>query len=83
MRLTRPRVVLSVLVALLAPAAVHATASADAGRFAPAAPGDSVTLPVRDALQALAVQDESRAGYERSKFKHWTDADKVIRSRNL
>lgn len=32
-------------------------------------------MPVRDALQALIVQDESRAGYERSKFKHWTDAD--------
>jgi hypothetical protein len=33
-------------------------------------------VPVRDALQALIVQDESRAGYERSKFKHWTDTDK-------
>jgi allophanate hydrolase subunit 2 len=33
-------------------------------------------VPVRDALQALIVQDEGRAGYERSKFKHWTDTDK-------
>ncbi|MFF7888166.1 HNH endonuclease family protein [Streptomyces sp. NPDC007916] len=39
------------------------------------APGDTVTLPVRDALAALTVQDESRTGYTRDKFKHWTDAD--------
>ncbi|MFE9769457.1 HNH endonuclease family protein [Streptomyces sp. NPDC005808] len=59
---------LCVLSALLAPTATaHAT---------PAAPGDTVTLPVRNALQALAIQDESRAGYERSKFRHWTDADR-------
>ena len=38
---------------------------------APAAPGDTVTLPVRDALQALEVQEESRTGYTRDKFKHW------------
>ncbi|MCX4816608.1 HNH endonuclease [Streptomyces sp. NBC_01239] len=34
-----------------------------------------MTLPARDALAALPVQTESRPGYERSKFKHWTDAD--------
>ncbi|MFE2490544.1 hypothetical protein ACFXGR_46535 [Streptomyces mirabilis] len=28
-------------------------------------------MPVRDALQALPVQDENRAGYERTKFRHW------------
>ncbi|MEV4452832.1 hypothetical protein [Streptomyces mirabilis] len=33
-------------------------------------------MPVRDALQALPVQDENRAGYERTKFRHWIDADK-------
>ncbi|MET8413322.1 hypothetical protein ABZV34_35655 [Streptomyces sp. NPDC005195] len=38
-------------------------------------PVTRVTLPVRDSLEGLVVQDESRAGYERSKFKHWTDAD--------
>ncbi|MCE0446775.1 HNH endonuclease family protein [Streptomyces tricolor] len=27
-------------------------------------------------MAALPVQDESRAGYTRDKFKHWTDADK-------
>jgi hypothetical protein len=34
-----------------------------------------VTLPVRDALAALTVQGECRTGYERTKFRHWTDAD--------
>ncbi|TLS45814.1 HNH endonuclease [Streptomyces montanus] len=57
------------LTALLAPTTATAHAAA-------AAPGDTVTLPVREALQALPVEDESRAGYERSKFRHWTDADR-------
>lgn len=39
-----------------------------------ASPGDTITMPVRDALQGLPVQDESRAAYERSKFRHWIDA---------
>ena len=68
MRLTRPLhsavALLSVVAALLAPT----TATAQA---APSAPGDTVTLPVRDALQALPVQDESRTGYTRDKFRHW------------
>ncbi|MFF5010890.1 HNH endonuclease family protein [Streptomyces phaeochromogenes] len=63
--------VLSVFTALLSPATAHAAEPALA-----AAPGDTVTLPVRDALAALPVQTESRTGYERTKFKHWTDADK-------
>jgi hypothetical protein len=56
--------VLSALTALLTPAP------------AAAAPGETVTLPVRDALQALPVEPENRAGYERSKFRHWIDADR-------
>ncbi|MFD9794202.1 HNH endonuclease family protein [Streptomyces sp. NPDC059070] len=40
------------------------------------APGDTVTLPVRDALQNLPVRAEDRTGYERTKFKHWVDADR-------
>lgn len=39
-------------------------------------PGDTVTLPVRDALAALTVQDASRTGYTRDTFEHWTDADR-------
>jgi hypothetical protein len=39
-------------------------------------PGGRIALPVRDALAALPVRAESRAGYERKKFRHWTDADR-------
>ncbi|RPF30348.1 HNH endonuclease family protein [Streptomyces sp. TLI_185] len=60
--------VLSALTMLLAPAG-----PAHAGS---ATPGETVTLPVRDALQALPVEEENRAGYERSKFRHWIDADR-------
>ncbi|WP_408997324.1 hypothetical protein [Streptomyces europaeiscabiei] len=41
-----------------------------------AAPGETVVLPVQDALQVLAVRDEDRTGYERTKFRHWIDADR-------
>ncbi|WP_435860482.1 HNH endonuclease family protein [Streptomyces scabiei] len=41
-----------------------------------AEPGDRVVLPARAALSALTVQDEDRTGYERTKFRHWTDADR-------
>jgi hypothetical protein len=62
---------LSLLAVLLSPTTAHAAATEHH-----AAPGDTVTLPVRDALAALSVQTESRTGYERTKFKHWTDADR-------
>ncbi|WP_205576198.1 HNH endonuclease family protein [Streptomyces europaeiscabiei] len=56
----------SALALLITPAtAVHA-----------AEPGDRVVLPARDALTALTVQDENRTGYERTKFRHWIDADR-------
>lgn len=42
------------------------------------APGDTITLPVRDALAALTVQGEGRTGYERTKFRHWTNADRGL-----
>lgn len=32
-------------------------------------------LLLRDAVEALSVADEVRDGYERTKFKHWIDAD--------
>ncbi|MFC5659736.1 HNH endonuclease family protein [Streptomyces nogalater] len=61
------------LAAMLTPAAAHAVPAADpTGRAA----GQTVTLPVRDALAALPVRSEDRTGYERTKFKHWVDADK-------
>jgi hypothetical protein len=63
--------VLSVLAALFAPTTAHAATPQQA-----AAPGGTVTLPVREALASLPVRTENRTGYERSKFRHWTDADK-------
>ncbi|CAM5296012.1 hypothetical protein GCM10010329_82110 [Streptomyces spiroverticillatus] len=38
--------------------------------------GDVLVMPVQDVLKALPVAPESRAGYERTKFKHWVDSDK-------
>ncbi|MET7944157.1 HNH endonuclease family protein [Streptomyces sp. NPDC005302] len=55
------------------------TGTAHAAPAAPdrtTAPGDTIVMPVRDALKALPLRGESRAGYERSKFRHWTDADR-------
>ncbi|GAA3381236.1 hypothetical protein GCM10020367_71730 [Streptomyces sannanensis] len=54
--------VVSTLTVLLTPGAAHAD--------------DTIALPVRDALTRLAVQDEDRTGYERTKFRHWIDADR-------
>jgi len=67
--LLRPAVMAAALLALLAPAPAHAA-------IVPTSPGESVTLPVRDALAALAVHDEDRTGYQRTKFRHWIDADR-------
>ncbi|MFF3505613.1 hypothetical protein [Streptomyces sp. NPDC003247] len=39
------------------------------------APGETVVLPVRDALEALPVQAEDRTGCTRDQFRHWIDAD--------
>ncbi|MGW1606659.1 HNH endonuclease family protein [Streptomyces eurythermus] len=73
MRFAQTAALAAALAALLTPAAAHAVPAADPiGRAA----GRAVTLPVRDALAALPVRDEDRTGYERTKFKHWVDADK-------
>ncbi|WP_240467953.1 HNH endonuclease family protein [Streptomyces dangxiongensis] len=66
MRFTRSA---AVLAALLLSATAHAAPAA-------AAPADRVTLPVRDALAQLPLHAEDRTGYERSKFRHWVDADR-------
>ncbi|OQR63533.1 HNH endonuclease [Streptomyces maremycinicus] len=66
--------VLSALAVLLVPTPANAASPAAAAQRR--APGDTITVPVRDALAALTVQDESRTGYERTKFRHWTDADR-------
>ncbi|UFR07149.1 HNH endonuclease family protein [Streptomyces sp. Go40/10] len=69
MRLARITAVAAVLAALLVPTTAHAAPAA-------AVPGDVVSLPVRDALTRLPVRTEDRTGYERTKFKHWVDADR-------
>ncbi|WOT40734.1 HNH endonuclease family protein [Streptomyces coeruleorubidus] len=38
--------------------------------------GGTLALPLRDAVKALPAADETRAGYTRTSFRHWTDADK-------
>ncbi|MEU9372108.1 HNH endonuclease, partial [Streptomyces avermitilis] len=69
------RLIRTVRAAVLASSVLAALITPTPASAAPAAPGDTVTVPVRKALQALPVKDESRAGYERSKFRHWTDAN--------
>ncbi|MGW6523984.1 HNH endonuclease family protein [Streptomyces sp. NPDC054962] len=71
-----PRTAAATAVALAALAPVTARAASPAPAPLRHAPGDTVTLPASDALAALEVQDESRTSYERTKFKHWTDADR-------
>ncbi|MFJ9591029.1 HNH endonuclease family protein [Streptomyces acidicola] len=71
MRFARIAALATAVAALLFPATAHA---ADIPHRAAA--GETITLPVRDALAALPVQAEDRAGYARDKFKHWIDADK-------
>ncbi|MEU4655024.1 HNH endonuclease family protein [Streptomyces sp. NPDC023723] len=56
--------------ALLLPASAHASP------VRAVAPGDTVTLTVREALDALDVAEEDTTAYKRSNFKHWIDADK-------
>ncbi|WP_241740727.1 hypothetical protein [Streptomyces sp. L2] len=69
MRLPRALAATAVLAALL-------TALTGPAPAAAATTTDTITLPVRDALAQLPLRSEDRTGYERSKFKHWIDADK-------
>ncbi|MFH8670298.1 hypothetical protein ACH4F3_36300 [Streptomyces anulatus] len=41
-----------------------------------AAPGDVVTTTLHAAVEALPITEENRTGYERTKFRHWIDADR-------
>ncbi|WP_448319260.1 HNH endonuclease family protein [Streptomyces sp. CO7] len=43
---------------------------------AQAAPGDTVVVHVREALDSLPTEAENRTGYNRDLFKHWVDADR-------
>ncbi|MFG3361261.1 HNH endonuclease family protein [Streptomyces griseofuscus] len=71
-RFARPAAVAAAFTALLVPAAAHTATAVPPSRAA----GQTVILPVRDALAELPVRAEDRTGYERSKFKHWIDADR-------
>ncbi|RSS57480.1 HNH endonuclease family protein [Streptomyces sp. WAC01280] len=64
----------------LTPLTLPATAIA-----APAAPGAAEVLNLPDAVEQIALADESRTGYERTKFKHWNtglDAGDGCNTRN-
>ncbi|MGV9351245.1 HNH endonuclease family protein [Streptomyces spiralis] len=74
MRFARTAAAAAAVAALLIPATAHTAAAATPRSHA--APGETVTLPVREALAEMPVRDEDRTGYERSKFKHWIDADR-------
>ncbi|MFD8391020.1 HNH endonuclease family protein [Streptomyces sp. NPDC059680] len=70
MRLARTAAVaVTAFAALIIPTTAHAAPAA-------AVPGETVIAPVRVLLADLPVRAEDRSGYERSKFKHWIDADK-------
>ncbi|MCX5000790.1 HNH endonuclease family protein [Streptomyces longwoodensis] len=58
--------------AVLLPAAAHAAPAPALHRVT----GQTITLPVREALTQIAVAGEDRSGYQRSAFKHWVDADR-------
>ncbi|MEW2254995.1 HNH endonuclease family protein [Streptomyces sp. NPDC047869] len=55
---------------MLAPTTAHAVDAAERD------PGQTITAPVRDALALLPIRDEDRTGYDRTKFRHWIDADR-------
>ncbi|MGY0062867.1 HNH endonuclease family protein [Streptomyces sp. LZ34] len=52
-----------------------AAALAGSAPSATADPGDTVTTTLRQAVADLPIADEDRTGYERTKFRHWVDAD--------
>ncbi|MEU9129363.1 HNH endonuclease family protein [Kitasatospora sp. NPDC048540] len=69
----------SVLAAAIAAAASTTTLLAIPAHAASAqhrAAGEAVATTLYDAIDHLAVADEDRTGYERTKFRHWIDADK-------
>ncbi|GAB1333293.1 hypothetical protein [Streptomyces sennicomposti] len=66
-----PRAAAAALAALLLPLTAHTAtaATATAVRSEVRAPGETVTLPVRDAPGQLPVRVENRTGYERWTFR--------------
>lgn len=56
-------------------AATLGVAVASVPTMAAASPS-AVAMPLRDAVAALPVAEEIRDGYQREKYRHWTDADR-------
>ncbi|MFF2549117.1 hypothetical protein ACFVUY_42050 [Kitasatospora sp. NPDC058063] len=66
---------LAVTAALLPAVPAHAAARTVLVLHREAA-GETVSVPLSEAIAALPVAEENREGYERTKFKHWIDVDK-------
>lgn len=78
MRLARTAAAAAAAVAaLFLPAVAQPAAAAPvtARTASVAVPGETLTLPVRDALARLSIAQEDRTGYSRDAFRHWVDAD--------
>ncbi|MFE1028640.1 DUF1524 domain-containing protein [Streptomyces sp. NPDC058818] len=71
----RTAVLAAAVTALLLPATAYA-APAHTAAVPAAAPGDTVTMTVSEALDALDVAPEDTTEYKRSYFRHWIDADR-------
>ncbi|MFI5808922.1 HNH endonuclease family protein [Streptomyces sp. NPDC051561] len=63
----------ALLTGLLAPAAAAQAAPAGSGPWGER--GDTLVMPLEKALAEMPVAEESRTGYERTKYKHWVDAN--------
>ncbi|WP_308293306.1 hypothetical protein [Streptomyces sp. YS415] len=68
------RLVATLVAATAALAALALPAHAEGGPLGE--PGGTLALPLKEALKVLPAADETRAGYMRTSFKHWTDADR-------
>ena len=68
-----PRV--SLIVSTAAIAAVLCTVVAPSIASANPEPSTATGVPLRDVVAALPLADEVRDGYDRTKFRHWVDAD--------
>ena len=64
----------ALLTGLLAPAAAAQAAPAGSGAWGER--GDTLVMPLEKILAEMPMADESRTGYERTKFQHWVDKDK-------
>ncbi|MFJ9461621.1 HNH endonuclease family protein [Kitasatospora sp. NPDC101447] len=66
----------SALLALTTLSTATPAAAATPAKDGHRSPGQVLTIRLREAIDALPVADENREDYERTKFRHWIDADK-------